>query len=330
MTGSLPNILVIVGLSLSFAVLTFFLVYIITSAIAADKIAAEKRLEELNKNEGDGEVVALVKNESKTKRNKRERQRQHSRFDEKVGNAIYKQLQSADIKMRPEEFLMIWIIVAFFPAAFVAIITRKFVIAIVLMIAGAVLPVIYVKSKQKSRVKKFEEQLCDALMICTSCLRSGLSFNQAMETISKDMDDPISTEFSTVVREVNMGYSMDEALENLGERIKSKYVDLMVSAVLVQRQTGGNLSKILQNISDTIRERMKLKRQLKTSVSSGKMSGIIVGVMPMIILGLFTLISYDFVSVLYTEPKGNVLLAMAAGLEICAFVAVKKITTVKM
>lgn len=330
MTGSLPNILVIVGLSLSFAVLTFFLVYIITSAIAADKIAAEKRLEELNKNEGDGEVVALVKNESKTKRNKRERQRQHSRFDEKVGNAIYKQLQSADIKMRPEEFLMVWIIVAFFPAAFVAIITRKFVIAFVLMLAGAVLPVVYVKSKQKSRVKKFEEQLCDALMICTSCLRSGLSFNQAMETISKDMDDPISTEFSTVVREVNMGYSMDEALENLGERIKSKYVDLMVSAVLVQRQTGGNLSKILQNISDTIREKMKLKRQLKTSVSSGKMSGIIVGSMPVIILGLFTLISYDFVSVLYTEPKGNIVLAAAAGLEICAFVAVKKITTVKM
>ncbi len=328
MTGSLLSIIV---LSITFALLVFALTFIITSAISADKIAAEKRLEELNKTEGDGDVnVALVKNESKTRRNKRERQRQHSRFDEKVGNAIYKQLQSADIKMRPEEFLIVWILLAFVPGALVVVFTGNVILTLILIVIGALLPVIYVRQKKKSRVKKFEEQLCDALMICCSCLRSGLSFNQAMETIAKDMDAPISTEFSTVVKEVNMGYSMDEALENLGDRIKSRYVDLMVSAVLVQRQTGGNLSHILENISDTIRERMKLKRQLKTSVSSGKMSGIIVGAMPIIILGLFTLISFDFVAVLYTEPRGNILLAIAAGLEGMAFMFVKKITTVKM
>ncbi|MBQ8077945.1 MAG: type II secretion system F family protein [Eubacterium sp.] len=328
MTGSLLSIIV---LSITFALLVFALTFIITSAISADKIAAEKRLEELNKTEGDGDVnVALVKNESKTRRNRKERQRQHSRFDEKVGNAIYKQLQSADIKMRPEEFLIVWILLAFVPGALVVVFTGNVILTLILIVIGALLPVIYVRQKKKSRVKKFEEQLCDALMICCSCLRSGLSFNQAMETIAKDMDAPISTEFSTVVKEVNMGYSMDEALENLGDRIKSKYVDLMVSAVLVQRQTGGNLSHILENISDTIRERMKLKRQLKTSVSSGKMSGIIVGAMPVIILGLFTLISFDFVAVLYTEPRGNILLAIAAGLEGMAFMFVKKITTVKM
>lgn len=327
MTGSILSIIV---LSLTFALLAFALAFIVISAISADKIAAEKRLEELNKNEGDGDDVALVKNESKTRRNRRERQRQHSRFDEKVGNAIYKQLQSADIKMRPEEFLIVWLLVAFFPGAITVVFTGNVILTLILIVGGAVAPIIYVKSKQKSRVKKFEEQLCDALMICCSCLRSGLSFNQAMETISKDMDAPISTEFATVVKEVNMGYSMDEALENLGTRIKSRYVDLMVSAVLVQRQTGGNLSHILENISDTIRERMKLKRQLKTSVSSGKMSGIIVGAMPVIILGLFTLINFDFVKVLYLEPRGNILLAIAAGLEAMAFIAVKKITTVKM
>ncbi|MBE6817101.1 MAG: hypothetical protein E7520_05290 [Ruminococcaceae bacterium] len=330
MTGSLLNIIIIAGLSLTFAALTFFLVYIIASAVAADKIAAEKRLEELNKAEGDGELVALVKNESKTRANKRTRQRQHSRFDEKVGNAIYRQLQSADIKMRPEEFLIVWLIIAFFPGALVVVFTRNVILTLVLIAVGAVLPIIYVKSKQKSRVKKFEEQLSDALMICISCLRSGLSFNQAMETIAKDMDAPISVEFSTVVREVNMGYSMDEALENLGDRIKSKYVDLMVSAVLVQRQTGGNLSKILQSISDTIRERMKLKRQLKTSVASGKMSGIIVGMLPVVVLGLFTLIARDFVSVLFTDTRGHLLLLGAAGLEAIAFVVIKRITTVKM
>ena len=327
MNGSILSIIV---MSLAFAILAFALAFIIVSAISADKIAAEKRLEELNRREGDGGEVALVKNESKTKRNRRERKRQHSRFDEKVGSAIYMQLQSADIRMRPEEFLIVWLLLAFVPGAMVLVLTQKVVLSIILMVVGAILPVIYVRQKKKKRVKKFEEQLCDALMICTSCLRSGLSFNQAMETIAKDMDAPISTEFATVVKEVNMGYSMDDALENLGERIKSKYVDLMVSAVLVQRQTGGNLSQILESISDTIRERIKLQRQLKTSVSSGKMSGIIVGAMPIVILGMFTLINFDFVSVLYLEPKGNILLAVAAGLEGMAFMFVKKITTVKM
>ena len=327
MTGSTLSVILI---SLTFALLTFALAFIIASAVSADKIAAEKRLEELNKNEGDGGEVALVKNESKTTRNRRAKKRQNSRFDEKVGNAIYKQLQSADIKMRPEEFLIVWILIAFIPAAIVTLFVGNIIVALILVIVGGIVPIVYVKSKQKSRVKKFEEQLCDALMICCSCLRSGLSFNQAMETIAKDMDAPISVEFSTVVKEVNMGYSMDEALENLGERIKSRYVDLMVSAVLIQRQTGGNLSHILENISDTIRGRMKLKRELKTSVSSGKMSGIIVGAMPVIILGLFTLINFDFVKVLYLEPRGNILLAIAAGLEAMAFIAVKKITTVKM
>ena len=210
MTGSLLSIIV---LSITFALLVFALTFIITSAISADKIAAEKRLEELNKTEGDGDVnVALVKNESKTRRNRKERQRQHSRFDEKVGNAIYKQLQSADIKMRPEEFLIVWILLAFVPGALVVVFTGNVILTLILIVIGALLPVIYVRQKKKSRVKKFEEQLCDALMICCSCLRSGLSFNQAMETIAKDMDAPISTEFSTVVKEVNMCYSMDEAL----------------------------------------------------------------------------------------------------------------------
>ena len=149
MTGSILNTVIIVVLSISFALLAFILVYIIASAVGADKIAAEKRLEELNKNEGDGEMVALVKNESRASIRRRERQRQHSRFDEKIGNAIYAQLQSADIKMRPEEFLIVWILIAFLPAILVLLFTRKIIIALVLIVVGVILPVIYVKSKKK-------------------------------------------------------------------------------------------------------------------------------------------------------------------------------------
>jgi len=328
MTGSTLNIIFI---TVSFALLGFALAFIIAWAIGADKIAAEKRLEELNELEGDGAEVALVKHESKRQRAKREReQRRHSNFFEKFGSAIFKELQAADIAMRPEEFMTIWIILAILPGSIIYLFTLNELFLIICIVGGIALPVVYVKSKQKSRNKKFDEQLGDALMIACSCLRSGLSFNQAMETIAKDMDAPVSTEFSTAIKEMNMGYSMDDALENMGKRIKSTHLQLMISAVLVQRQTGGNLSHILETISDTIKERMKLKRQLKTATASGKMSGLIVGMMPVILLGLFTLVNYDFVKVLYTDPKGNIVLGVAAGLEAMAFLAIKKITSVKM
>ncbi len=327
MTGSTLNIIFI---AVAFALLVFTIAYIVVSTLMADRIAAEKRLDELNKKEGDFNELALVKNESKESRKKRERKRQKSNAFEKFGNVIYLELQSADIKMRPEEFSLIWVLIAFVPAGLVAMFMNSIIIAVVLAIAGMFLPVFYVKLKQKSRVKKFEEQLSDALMICCSCLRSGLSFTQALETIAKDMDAPISTEFATVVKELNMGYSLEDGLENLATRIKSKYVDLMVSAVLIQRQTGGNLSHILENISDTIKEKLKLKRQLKTSTASGKMSGFIVGGMPFVMLVIISFMQPELSEILFHQTRGNLLLVGVAALEILAFATIKKITTVKM
>ena len=328
MTGSMLNIIFV---TIAFSLLTFALVFIIVSAIGADKIAAEKRLEELTEREGDGSDLALIKHESKREKARKEReQRKHSSAFEKFGSAIYKQLQSADIKMRPEEFLIVWILLALVPGCLSYLFTMNPILLIGLIIAGSVLPIIYIKSKQKSRVKKFDEQLCDALMIACSCLRSGLSFNQAMETIAKDMPAPVSTEFEMALREMNMGYSMDEALDNMNKRIDSKFLKLMVSAVLVQRQTGGNLSKILENISDTIKDKMKLQRELKTSTASGKMSGYIVGAMPFVMVGLFMLVARDFVSVLFTDTRGYFLLGGAIALDALAFASIKKITSVKM
>ena len=315
MTGSMVSIIFITA---AFSLLTFALAFIIVWAISADKIAAEKRLEELNEREGDGRQRVDLAHGARGGAGKRKSQ------------AIYKQLQSADIKMRPEEFLIVWILLALVPGCLSYLFTMNPILLIGLIIAGSVLPIIYIKSKQKSRVKKFDEQLCDALMIACSCLRSGLSFNQAMETIAKDMPAPVSTEFEMALREMNMGYSMDEALDNMNKRIDSKFLKLMVSAVLVQRQTGGNLSKILENISDTIKDKMKLQRELKTSTASGKMSGYIVGAMPFVMVGLFMLVARDFVSVLFTDTRGYFLLGGAIALDALAFASIKKITSVKM
>ena len=326
MTGSTINTLF---LTLAFALLAFALAFIVVSAVMQNKIAAEKRLDELKKSEGDGSDLALVKHESKRQKRERERKSQ-SKFFEKLGNQLYTELQSANITMRPEEFAIIWILVAFVPGGLVAMFTTNITIAAVLVGVGCVGPVVLIKQKQKKRVKLFEEQLSDALLMCCSSLKSGLSFNQAMEAIATDMADPISTEFAITLREINMGFSMDEALDNMGKRIKSKQLDLMVSAILIQRQTGGNLSRILENISDTIKERMKLKKQLKTTVAGGKSSGKLVAAMPWILIGLFSIFNWDMEKILFTETRGRILLLIAAGLEVMAFVSINKICSVKM
>ena len=323
MTGSTISVIII---TVAFALLAFVIAFILSYTFGSSKIAADKRMEELKKQEGYTEV-ALVKNKKKTRRKKEN----ENGFFVKFASALYSQLQSADIKMRPEEFLLIWVIVAVLPALFILLISDSLAtVAIIAAVIGAMIPFAIVKIKQKQRVKRFDVQLSDALMLSCSSLRAGLSFTQAMEAISRDMPDPIASEFSIVLEEMSMGMPMDEALERLNKRIKSDYLPLMVSSVLIQRQTGGNLSSILEGIANSIKEKMKLKQELKASTASGRSTAIMVGSMPILLCLLIFLINRDFIMPLFTTTLGHVFLGVAAGLEVLCFVAVKKIITIKM
>lgn len=323
MTGSTISIIVITA---AFALLAFVIALILSYTFGSSKIAADKRMEELKKQEGYTEV-ALVKNKKKTRRKKEN----ENGFFVKFASALYSQLQSADIKMRPEEFLLIWVIVAVLPALFILLISDSLsTVAIIAAVIGAMIPFAIVKIKQKQRVKKFDVQLSDALMLSCSSLRAGLSFTQAMEAISKDMPDPIASEFATVLEEMSMGMPMDEALERLNKRINSQYLPLMVSSVLIQRQTGGNLSSILEGIANSIKEKMKLKQELKASTSAGKTTGLMVGSMPIILCVLFFFVNREFIMPLFTTSMGHIFLGVAAGLEVLCFLAVRKIINIKM
>ena len=323
MTGSTISVIIITA---AFALLAFVIAFILSYTFGASKIATDKRMEEFKKKEGYTEV-SLVKNRKKTRQKK---ENQNGIFV-KFGSALYSQLQSADIKMRPEEFLLIWIIIAVLPPLFILLISENLAaVAAGVAVVGAFIPFIVIKIKQKQRVKKFDVQLSDALMISCSSLRAGLSFTQAMEAISRDMPDPIASEFSIVLEEMTMGMPMDEALERLNKRIKSDYLPLMVSSVLIQRQTGGNLSSILEGIANSIKEKMKLKQELKASTASGRSTALMVGSMPVVLCVLFYFVNRDFIMPLFTTSTGHIFLAVAAGLEFLCFIAVKKIITIKM
>ena len=247
----------------------------------------------------------------------------------KINKILAEELEKSDIPRKPEDFIIIWIVTTFVPGLLFMLILKNQLIAPMLMIIGAIAPIIYIKSKQKKRRDLFESQLSDALMIASNCLKSGLTFNQAMDTISNECEDPIRSEFKRTVNEITFGSTQDDALEAMAGRVKSEDFDLVVSAVSIQRQTGGNLSEILDTIAGTIRERYKIRGEIKTMTGQGRVSGIIIGALPVALLLVMSLINKELIMTLFTTRIGNILLLVSVGLEALGAFAINKIVTIK-
>lgn len=247
----------------------------------------------------------------------------------KLVEVIADELILADIMLRPEEFVLIWLLLAFIPSGLTALFSGDMMASITLAVLGAGLPVFLVRHRKKKRTRAFEQQLSDALMIACNCVRSGLTFQQAMETIAKDMSAPISVEFGRVTTEIKYGKSIEKAMENMTHRIKSPDLMLTVSAVNIQRQTGGNLSEILETISETIKERIKIKSDIRALTAQGRISGMVVGFLPIGIGGLLMIINSSYIQMLFTENLGRVLLVFGVIMEIIGFSFIRKIVNIK-
>jgi tight adherence protein B len=157
---------------------------------------------------------------------------------------------------------------------------RHPVSALIGVVGGAFAPRMYVKRQQKKRLQKFNDQLSDVLNLMVNGLRAGYSTMQAMEAISKELPPPISDEFRRVVQEMQIGITMEAALQNLLRRIPSEDLDFMITAINVQREVGGNLAEILDNISYTIRERVRIKGEVRVLTSQVRTSGSVLSLIP--------------------------------------------------
>ncbi len=248
---------------------------------------------------------------------------------QKLMNTIFNELVLADIMMKPEEFCMMWIILAFGPSSLSALLSVNITSCITLAVLGMILPVVWIKIKKKKRTKVFENQLSDALLIMCNCLRSGLSFQQALDNIANEMPAPISIEFSRVANEVRYGSTLEDALNHMVSRVKSPDLMLAVSAVNIQRQTGGNLSYILDSISETIKERLRIKGEISSLTAQGRMSGMIIGVVPIAVGFMLFIVTPDYMSVFFKETAGRILLIVAVVMETLGFMLIRKMVTVE-
>ena len=180
----------------------------------------------------------------------------------------------------------------------------------------------------EARGKKFTMQLSDALVLIANSLRSGFSFMQAIELVSKEMQPPISREFGRVLNEMNFGASADDALEGMTQRVASMELEMVVTAVLIQRQVGGNLAEVLDTISETIRERARMRREISALTAQGRLSGFVVGALPFAMALYMFMVSREFVMILWTEPLGRAMIAGAIFMQILGALVINKIVTI--
>lgn len=235
------------------------------------------------------------------------------------GDRVKKSLARADLKFKVAEYYALIVIAVVGGALVAGFLGGKNPFSFGLGgLVGAVAPGMYVKRQQKIRLKKFDDQLADMINLMVNGLRAGYSTMQAMEAISKELPPPISDEFRRVVQEMQLGIPMDRALDNLLRRIPSPDLDFMITAINVQREVGGNLAEILDTISFTIRERVRIKGEINTLTSQVRTSAKILSMIPIFLFILLWFISNAYIRSIFDNGLGCGLAALGTGLFLIA------------
>ena len=239
-------------------------------------------------------------------------------------------MQQADWPLLGSEFQVILGIMSLVVGIFLFLLTLQFSMFFIGAVGTILVGLMYLKLHISRRQAAFVNQLGDTLVMVSNALRAGFSFLQAMEYISREMNAPIGTEFQKVVNEMNLGSPLEVSLENMGKRMESKDFDLVVTAVLIQRQVGGNLSQVLDSISNTINERIRMRREIMTLTAQGRLSGVIVGAIPFAMIGLALSMNSTYFDQMLADKVGRILAGVAAGLEIAAVLVIRKIVDIKL
>jgi tight adherence protein B len=264
------------------------------------------------------------------------------------GQSLTRSLARADIKMKVGEFILLTIILTIL-GAFIGFFlgggassgeegsTLSLLVSLPGMIIGGLVgffaPTFYMRRQQGKRLIKFDNQLADMLSLMVNGLRAGYSTMQAMEAVSKELPPPISDEFRRVVQEMQLGIPMDTALDNLTRRIPSKDLDLVVTAINVQREVGGNLAEILDTISHTIRERVRVKGEIRVLTSQVMMSGRVLAIMPVAVIILMYFLNRQYMMRFFnpaTRMYGIPALIAGAVMIVIGYTVMQKIAKIEV
>jgi len=224
---------------------------------------------------------------------------------------LEERLNSADLKMRPQEFILIRLGALVAPALLGVL---RFGISwqpVVLGVAGWAAPGIWLRIRRRRRLNRFNDQLAELLLLLANSMRAGQSFPQSIGSVAERAKEPAGAELSRVVREVNLGGSVDSALDNMVSRVGSDDLELVVTAVSINRSAGGNLAEMLQIISSTIRQRVQTTREIRSLTAQGRMSGWFITLIPLVVATILYFISPDYFRPMTQSLLGWAMLAVA-------------------
>jgi tight adherence protein B len=283
------------------------LVWGVERAVRRDRTMLDKRLRRYG-----GRAYQLTDDEQKQAASAQVTQMLAKRLEASISGrtfaaALQTDLARANLKVTIGEFLILQVAAGAVVGALAWLISGAIVVGCIFGLVGWFVPKFWLGHRQSSRLKSFNNQLADTIALMGNSLRSGMSLVQSMEMISREAEPPIADEFQRVVREIGLGVGPQDALLHLARRVNSDDLELLVTAILVQFEIGGNLSRILDSIASTIRERVKLHGEIRTMSAQGRMAGYVLSGMPVAIGGMLMLIAPSYMGALFTPGPWLVL-----------------------
>jgi len=246
------------------------------------------------------------------------------------GARIATQLAQASLKLTVAEYLILNLLSILVGGGIGWLIFRNNFLFVTGFIGGFFLPRIVLNVLKGQRLRKFNDQLGDTINLLVNSLRSGYSMPQAMETVAGDMPPPISEEFRRVGIEISLGVSLEQALDNMLRRVNSPDLDLMITAINVQHEVGGNLAEILEIISHTIRERVRIQGEIKTLTAQGEITGYVISGLPFALTGILFLMNREYMMRMFTTPCGWIMSGVAITIIVLGFVVMRKVVQIEV
>ena len=228
-----------------------------------------------------------------------------------LGANLATQLARADLKLTVGEFIGLTVITTISLGGLAHLWRGDVIITAVAALLGFFAPRAYAGFRRGRRLRAFNEQLGDTINLMVNSIRAGYSILQAMRAVADEMGPPASTEYGRVVQEVQLGIPLEEALKHMLRRVPSEDLDMMITAINVQREVGGNLAEVLESISFTIRERIRIKGEIQALTAQSRISGYMVAMVPVILAGVIYLINPEFMGLLFDHTCGHIMIGVA-------------------
>jgi tight adherence protein B len=239
-------------------------------------------------------------------------------------------LQQADLSWSLQTFLILSVGMALALSLTMLIATQSVLVAVIATALGAVLPSMYVRRKRTKRLNAFEEFLPESIDLVGRALRAGHPLSAGFKMAADDGPDPVAAEFRRVFEEQRFGLPLQDSLLGMADRVNLVDVRILVTAILIQREVGGNLAEILDNLSAVVRARFTIRRQVRVYTAQGRMTGYLLSALPLIIFAILYTLNGKYMSILFTDPVGKILVGVAISMQLIGFVWIRKIIKIEI